>query len=80
MSKREKLLEKIRNNPRTVRFEDVDSLPTQYGFLRRQPRSGSSHYFCSYGSYNVTIARHKPYVHFKGVKEVLSILDEIHKD
>mgnify|MGYP006313014565 CR=1 FL=1 len=78
MSKREKLLEKIRNNPRAVRFEDIDLLLTQYNFTRRQPRSGSSHYFYSFGSYNITIARHKPYIHFKGVKEVLNILDEIH--
>ena len=77
MSKREKLFEKIRNNPRAVRFEEIDLLLTQCGFSKRQPRGGSSHYFYAYGVYNITIARHKPYVHFKGVKEILSILDEI---
>ncbi len=78
MSKREKLLEKIRNNPRAVRFEDIDLLLTQYNFIRRQPRSGSSHYFYSFGFYHIAVACHKPYVHFKGVKEVLSVLDEIY--
>jgi hypothetical protein len=80
MSKREKLLERIRNNPRAVRFEDIDLLLTQYNFTPRQPRSGSSHYSYAFGSYHITIARHKPFVHFKGVKEVLSILDEILND
>ena len=78
MSKREKLLERIQDNPRSVRFEEIDLLLIQYGFMRRQPRGGSSHYFYSLGSYNVTIARHRHYVHFKAVKEVLSILDEIY--
>jgi len=79
MSEREKLLEKIRGNPRSVRFEEIDLLLTQHDFKRRQPGSGSSHYSYSSGPYNITVARHKPYIHFKAVKEVLSILDEINE-
>jgi predicted RNA binding protein YcfA (HicA-like mRNA interferase family) len=38
MTQREKLLEKLRNNPRDVRFEVLDSLLRAYGF---QPRTGA---------------------------------------
>ena len=44
MSKLEKLLEKIKNNPKSVRFDELDRILTAAGFVRRQPKSGSSHY------------------------------------
>jgi len=77
MSQRDKLLEKIRNNPRQVRFEDLDSLLRQYGFARRQPRGGSSHYVYTCGPVVITIARHKPYVHSKAVKQVLEFIEQL---
>jgi hypothetical protein len=45
MSKSEKLLEKIRNNPKAVSFDDLDKVLRGCGFIRRQPRNGSSHYY-----------------------------------
>lgn len=44
VTKVEKLYAKIVNNPRDVRFEELDKLLTQFGFWRRQPGGGSSHY------------------------------------
>jgi hypothetical protein len=44
MSKKAKLLEKLRNNPKSIRFEEIDLILTSYGFTRRQPSGGSSHY------------------------------------
>ncbi|ADG07547.1 type II toxin-antitoxin system HicA family toxin [Kyrpidia tusciae] len=38
-----KLYKRIVQNPKDVRFEDLDRLLRQYGFQRRQPSSGSSH-------------------------------------
>jgi len=35
MAKRDKRLEKIRNNPKDVRFEELDQLLRDYGFERR---------------------------------------------
>jgi len=77
VSKQKKLLEKVRNNPKSVRFDDIDLLLTWHGFECRQPRGGSSHYVYTRRDYVITIARHKPYVHSKAVKEVLAILDEL---
>jgi hypothetical protein len=77
MSQRDKLLEKIRNNPRQVRFEDLDLLLKQYGFVCRQPRGGSSHYVYSCGPVVITIARHKPHVHSKAVRQVLEFVDQL---
>ena len=80
MSKREKLLEKIRNNPRSVRFEEIDLLLEQSGFRRRQASKGSSHYFYIHGMYNISIARRTPYLHPKAVKDVLDTLALIEKE
>jgi hypothetical protein len=80
MSKLEKLLDRIRNNPKSVRFEELDSLLTQCEFERRQPRRGSSHYVYRRGSHVIVVAKSKPYVHSKAVKQVLDILDELLED
>ena len=37
MSRWEKLLERIRNNPKTVTFEEVDKILCRLGYERRQP-------------------------------------------
>lgn len=44
MGRREKLFITIRNNPKNVRFEDVDRLLVWAGFECRQPKGGSSHF------------------------------------
>ena len=80
MSRQEKLLAKIRNNPKGVRFEELDLLLTWHGFERRQSKRGTSHYVYRRGHYVITIARHKPHVHSKAVKDVLNILDELSGD
>jgi hypothetical protein len=77
MTQREKLIDRMRNNPKGVRFEDVDALLAYYGFERRQPGSGSSHYVYRRGAHVITIARHKPFVHSQAVREILRILDDI---
>lgn len=44
MTKLDKLYSKIVNNPKDVRFDDLDKILTLYGFQCRQPGKGSSHY------------------------------------
>lgn len=44
MTRFDKLYNQIVNNPKDVKFEDLDKLLTRYGFECRQPRGGSSHY------------------------------------
>jgi hypothetical protein len=77
MSKKAKLLEKLRNNPKGIRFEEIDLILISFGFTRRQPSGGSSHYIYHYGNRWLTIARHIPFIHFGAVKDALDILDEI---
>jgi hypothetical protein len=44
MTRRAKLLEKIRNNPKNVSFEDLDKLVRWAGFSLRPQKSGTSHF------------------------------------
>ena len=44
MTRRDKLYERIANNPKDVNYEDLDKLLKKKGFTRRQPSGGSSHY------------------------------------
>lgn len=77
MSKHEKLLRKLRQSPKSIRFEDIDLVLEHFGFERRQPGGGSSHYFYRYKHYRITIARHIPFIHSDAVKDVLRVIDEI---
>jgi hypothetical protein len=77
MTQREKRLAKIRSNPKNVRFDDLDRVLHDYGFERRQPSSGSSHYFYFLGDKRLTIPMKRPFVKAIYVKQVLSILEEI---
>ncbi len=77
MSQWEKLLAKIRNNPRTVTFEEVDKILCKLGYERRQPGTGSSHYtFRKPGKSPLTIPKKSPYVKEEYVKLVLDAVDE----
>ena len=44
MTKRSKLLEKIKNNPQDAHFDEVRKMLIEAGFRERHPKSGSSHY------------------------------------
>ena len=44
MTKKAKLLKRVRNNPKDVRFAEAQSLLKDVGFDERQPKGGSSHY------------------------------------
>jgi hypothetical protein len=81
MTKREKLIEKLRNNPRNARFEQIDSLLTYYGFERRQTKSGTSHYVYKREGYPpITVPYKRPFINSVYVKQVIRILDEIQND
>ncbi|MBX7235538.1 MAG: hypothetical protein K1X65_14220 [Caldilineales bacterium] len=77
MAKFDKLLLKIRNNPQSVTFEDLDKLLDAHGFVRRQPHSGSLHYIYSFGRHRITVPFKRPFVKAVYVKQVLAILDEL---
>lgn len=76
MSKLEKLLQRIKNNSKTVRFEELDKIFLNAGYEKAQPRGGSSHY--TYRKpYNapITIPYHKPYVNEIYVQSVIHALN-----
>lgn len=78
MSKSDKLLQRIRNNPRQVSFEDLDKLLRDLGFERRQPRGGSSHYtYFRVGMPPLTVPYRRPHVKETYVKSVLELLDAL---
>jgi predicted RNA binding protein YcfA (HicA-like mRNA interferase family) len=75
MSRREKLLAKIRNNPKGVRFEDLTKLLEWYGFELKRVKGSHYGYIC--GSYNLTVPKRSPHLHSYIVKDALKILDEL---
>jgi HicA toxin of bacterial toxin-antitoxin, len=58
MSQREKLLNKMRNNPRNWRIEDLKALAGHYGITYDQ--TGSHVTFRSPGGRRATVPAHKP--------------------
>lgn len=77
MGKAEKLLEKVRNNPKTVSFDDLDKLLIQLGFDCRAPRSGSSHHIYVHGSFRLTVPYKRPHVKEVYVKQALHYIDQM---
>jgi predicted RNA binding protein YcfA (HicA-like mRNA interferase family) len=75
MTKQEKLLARIRNNPRAVTFDELAKLLEWRGFTLRGT-SGSHHVYVR-GATRITLVWRRPHVHPGAVKQVLEILDEI---
>jgi len=77
VTKRQKRLQKIRNNPQSVRFEELHQLLIEYGFQPRQPRGGSSHFIYVRGGLRLTIPLNRPHLKEVYVKRVIRLLEEI---
>ena len=75
MSKLEKLLQRIKNNPKTVRFEEIEKILLLHGFKESQAGSGSSHYIFKRDSAAVTIPNHGKFVKEIYIKRALAALD-----
>ena len=75
MVKKEKLLDKIRQNPKNVRFKDIDKLLLSLGFEKRQ--RGSHATYVLKGQGRLTVPFRKPFILPVYVKEVLKLLDEL---
>lgn len=75
MSQIEKLLARIKNNPRAVRFDELEKILRVAGYSCRQPRGGSSHYtYLKQGELLLTIPRTRGYVKEVYVRKVLDAL------
>ena len=74
MSKWDKLLEKICNLSKGVRFDELKKILENYGYEMTAPKSGSSHYtFRKKGCQPITIPKHEPIkrVYVEMVKQVV---------
>lgn len=80
MTKADKLFADIVNNPKDVRFEDLDKVLKFYGFSRRNPKSGSSHYtyFHTKLSDILTIPKDKP-IKAIYVRKAIMAIDKIER-
>lgn len=76
MSKKEKLLERIKNNPKDVRFEVLSNILVGLGFNERQSRKGTSHYVYTKDDIILTIPKKTP-VNQVYVKEALDAIEKI---
>jgi hypothetical protein len=74
MGQREKLLEKLLNNPTNVRFEDLDRLLRLYGYESR-PHGGSHCFYKRIGCRPISVPRSKPVKEIY-VKRVLALIEE----
>lgn len=61
MSKREKLIARMWENPRHFRFEEMQSLLLYLGYIQRQGK-GSHMYFTKPGGYPISVPYHRPFL------------------
>lgn len=80
MSQLTKLWLQAKNNPKTVTFEDADKLLTRAGFIRRQPRSGSSHYTYKKDGKIVTIPKKQPHIKEEYIKQMIEAIGDLFED
>ena len=59
MGRKEELLDRLRNNPNNVRFEELDKLLSWYGFERRQGK-GDHYIYKRKGCRPLSVPRHRP--------------------
>ena len=76
MSQLEKLMNSIKNNPKTVKFEELDKILLRAGFTKSQPRGGSSHYTYKKDGKRLTVPYKQPYIKSEYIKQAIEILDD----
>jgi hypothetical protein len=75
MTKREKRVKKLFQNPKTVSFKELNKVLHDFGFEMRQSSSGSSHYIYTKGEIQISVPFKRPYVKEVYVKRVLELLE-----
>jgi hypothetical protein len=75
MTKKEKALARIRQNPKHVRFEELETILLRLGFKKRQ--DGTSHAIFIFGRHIINVPKRKPFVKPFYVGLVLKALDTI---
>ena len=75
MTKAQKDLDKLRQHPRHVRYDELVTILTRLGFEKRQ--DSTSHVRFTYGSHILVIPKRKPFLKPVYVAQVLKLLDQI---
>ncbi len=78
MAKKVKALDRIRNNPKNVRFEDLQAILEDFGFIVRH-RTGSHAVFFG-GKYVLVVPFRRPFVKVAYVRLALTAIDNILAD
>ncbi|MBN1963700.1 MAG: type II toxin-antitoxin system HicA family toxin [Anaerolineae bacterium] len=74
MTRREKLRQRIENNPKAVRFEDLETLFSAYDFVKTG--SGSSHFKYQHPSGAiVVVAYRRPHLKAYAVRAALTAIE-----
>lgn len=61
MSKWDKLIKRICNLEKDLRFDELRKVLESYGYVMNRPKSGSSHYtFRKQGCQPITVPKHEP--------------------
>jgi len=80
MSRFEKLLLGMKQNPKNVSFEELDKVLKKCGFERRNPGSGSSHYTYAHPQLMdiLTVPKSRPVkaVYVKRALQLIELLDK----
>ena len=79
MSKREKRLEKARNNPKNVTFEELVTLLESYGFQKAHGEGSHVTYWYNQDelALRITIVYRRPHVKPAYVEEVIEKIDRV---
>ncbi len=77
MSKKDKALEKLRQNPRNVRFEELAAILLSLGFVMKEGGKGSHAVFKRPGQPPLTVPRNKPFIKPIYVKLALELIDSL---
>jgi hypothetical protein len=79
LSKRDKQLQAMRNNPKNIKFETIQSVLLSHGFSETTPGGGSSHYTFSKGVYRITVVKNRP-VNSIYIKQAIRIIDSLEEE
>lgn len=80
MGKLQKLYEKVKNNPKAVRFEELQKLLCRAGCKERQPRSGSSHYTYTLNGNIITVPYDRPFIKRIYVEKAIELVGEFYEE
>lgn len=76
MTKKQKRIKRIFQNPKAVSFLELDRVLKDFGFKTRQRGSGSSHHVYSKGEIQISVPFKRPFVKEVYVKRVLELIGD----